>query len=147
MDWHPIICREASNLIEAWPEYLCVQPADEGLFLAICKPELLGYIPSEWFDEDGELLPEYRTESGDILLPSQYNGQPVTGHDWEYILGPLGPLDCWTGDPSSRVLQLTPDCVRQALCDIQWDSNNADEVLSALEQFEQKLAAGSKEER
>lgn len=129
MTWHPILTREQSSMADTWTEYLCASPVEDGFVLGICTHELLGYIPSEWYDDDGELLPGYRDENGDLLLPAEYEGRPVEGHDGEYL---LGPLDQWNNDQSALVRQLSRESVRKSLSQVEWDTADADEVLAAL---------------
>jgi 3-methyladenine DNA glycosylase AlkC len=74
-------------------------------------------------------LPGYRDENGDLLLPAEYEGRPVEGHDGEYL---LGPLDQWNNDQSALVRQLSRESVRESLSQVEWDTADADEVLAAL---------------
>ena len=133
MTWHPLLSREQSSIgAGAWTEYLCANPIGNGFALGICMYELLGDIPSEWYDDDGDLLPGYRDESGGLLLPAEYKGRPVEGYDGEYL---LGPLDQWNNDQSALVRQLSRESVRESLSQLDWDTDDADEVLAALERL------------
>ncbi len=129
MTWHPILTREQSSMADTWTEYLCASPVGNGFVLGICTHELIGGIPDDWYDDDGELLPGYRDENGDLLLPAEYEGRPVEGHDGEYL---LGPLDQWNNDQSALVRQLSRESVRESLSQVEWDTADADEVLAAL---------------
>ena len=130
MTWHILVTREQSSIgAGAWTEYLCARPVEDGFLLGICINELLGDIPSEWHDDDGELLPEYRDENGDLLLPAQYEGRPVEGYDGEYI---LGPLDRWNNDESALVKHLSRDSVSESLRELEWNTDDTDKVLTAL---------------
>jgi hypothetical protein len=97
--WIIIDEREATGSIDTWNEYLCVGRTDDpnNFEIAICGYEMVGEIPSDWFDEDGQPLPEYSDGTGCLEVPEYYEyryaGQIVrtklTGHDGEYLLGEL----------------------------------------------------------
>jgi hypothetical protein len=130
MTWNILVTREQSSIgAGAWTEYLCARTVEDGFLLGICIYELLGDIPSEWRDDDGELLPEYQDGNGDLLLPAQYEGRRVEGYDGEYI---LGPLDRWNNDESALVKHLSRDSVSKSLHELEWDTDDTDEVLTAL---------------
>lgn len=133
MTWHPLLTREQSSIgAGTWTEYLCAKPVEDGFVLGICIHELLGEIPSGWYDDDGELLPSYRDENGDLLLPAEYQGRPVEDYDGEYL---LGPLDQWNNDFSALVRQLSRDAVRENLVQLEWDADDTDAVLAILSQL------------
>lgn len=60
MDWQILHSREQSTMADTWIEYLCAQINKIGITLKICTYEPLGYLPQEWFDDDGEPLPEFQ---------------------------------------------------------------------------------------
>jgi hypothetical protein len=135
MAWHIILSREQSTMADTWTEYLCAKVEKGEFVLGVCIHEILQYIPEEWFDDDGEPLPEFRDANGDLELPAEYNGRSVEGHDGECL---LGPLDQWNNEDTAYLTELTPEAVSQALDLIEWAGADVEDVLSAL--------AGLKEE-
>ena len=129
MTWHPISSREQSSMADTWIEYLCAARDGDGFCLGICVHELLGYIPQEWFDDEGEPLAEYRDEDGYLRVPAEFEGQPVIGHNGEYLLGELGQ---WNNDETVSVKQLTPEALTSALGQLDWDLEDAREALAGL---------------
>lgn len=129
MTWHPVLSREQSTMADTWTEYLCASPSKDGFVLGICVHELLGYIPQEWFDDDGEPLPEFRGDDGCLKLPAEYEGRSLECHDGECL---FGQLDQWNNDNSATVTELSLVNVREALNDINWSTEDSDEVLAAL---------------
>ena len=57
--WIIVDEREGVGRVDTWSEYLCVMPASEPdtIEIAICRYEMLGEIPVDWFDEEGQTLP------------------------------------------------------------------------------------------
>jgi len=91
--------REGVGRVDTWSEYLCVSRThDPDKFeIAICRYEMVGEIPTDWFDDEGQPLPKYSDDTGCLEVPEYYEhryaGQIVrtklTGHDGEYLLGEL----------------------------------------------------------
>jgi|GEM_PF-4382456 hypothetical protein len=133
MTWNIILSREQSTLADTWTEYLCAKPEKDGFVLGVCIHEIVDYIPGTWFDEDGEPLPGFRDANGDLLLPAEYNGRPIEGHDGEWL---LGPLDQWNNEDIAYVAELTHAEVSEALKVFEWNDADTDEVLSALVRLE-----------
>ena len=129
MTWYPIFSREQSTMADTWTEYLCATREGDKFDLGICAPELLGYIPREWFDEDDEPLPEYRDEYGSLLVPTEFEGRSVVGHDGEYLLGPLVQCD---NERSASVSELSLEALSEALRQMEWDPEDASKLLAAL---------------
>ncbi len=129
ISWSPILSREQSNMSDTWTEYLCATRDGAVFGLGICVHELLGYIPQEWFDDDGEPLPQYRNKDGSLRVPAEFAGQSVVGHDGEYLLGSLGQ---WNSDQSASVSDLSLEAVNDALRQIGWNVDDASELLAAL---------------
>ena len=130
MNWYPILSREQSSMVDSWTEYLCATEDGDGFALGICVHELLGYVPQEWFDEDGEPLSEYRDEHGSLQVPSEHEGRQVFGHDGEYLLGPLGQSN---NEQSAHVNELSRSALSEALRQMEWSEEDVDEALAALQ--------------
>lgn len=129
MAWHTILLREQSTMADTWTEYLCAKVEKDEIVLGICIYEILEYLPKEWFNDEGEPLPEFRDANGDLELPAEYNGRSVEGHDGEWL---LGPLDQWNNGDTAYVTELTPEAVSQALDLIGWAGAEVEQVLSAV---------------
>ena len=110
--WMILDEREAKGSIDTWSEFLCVRRTDEPdtCDIAICRYEVVGEIPTAWFDDEGQPLPEYCDVTGSLKLPQfyeyRYAGRVIrtklTGHDGEYLLGEL-VFDETYGGPISVV--------------------------------------------
>ncbi len=93
--WIIVDEREATGSIDTWREYLCISPANDPdkFEIAICRHELVGEIPADWFDDEGQPLPEYSDDTGYLEVPEYFDGwagrTKLTGHDGEYLLGEL----------------------------------------------------------
>jgi hypothetical protein len=134
MEWQILHSREQSTVADTWTEYLCAKIDETQITLGICIYELLGDLPREWFDDDGELLPEFQDENGDLELPDEYDGKPVTGNNGEWL---LGPLDRWNNDEIATITELSLESITEALHALQWDPADASEVLTALAKLRQ----------
>ncbi len=132
MDWQILHSREQSTMVDTWIEYLCAKTNETGITLGICIYEILDHAPQEWFDDDGEPLPEFQDENGDLELPSEYNGKPVMGYDGEWL---LGPLDRWNNDEKADITELSMESTAEALRALEWDPADAPVVLNALEKL------------
>lgn len=129
MTWNKILSREQSTMADTWTEYLCAKPANDGFVLGICIYEIVDYIPGDWFDDDGEPLPEFQDANGDLALPAEFNGRPIEGHNGEWL---LGPLDQWNNEDTAFVTELSRSSISEALEILEWDVSDVDEVLSDL---------------
>ena len=138
--WIIIDEREATGSIDTWSEYLCVSRTDDPkkFEIAICRYEMVGEIPLEWFDEDGQPLPEYSDGTGCLEVPEYYEyryaGQIVrtklTGHDGEYLLGEL-VYDETYGQPIS--VQSEDDAqLSEALIGLKWYNANIDALIALI---------------
>lgn len=122
--WIIVDQREGSGRLDAWSEYLCVSrlPDPAKFEIAICRHELVGEIPTDWFDEDGVPYPEYSDEVGDLVVPDYYDvgsyRAKLSGHDGEYLLGELA-LDETFGQPIV-LLDGDEDGLKQALVALDW---------------------------
>lgn len=93
--WVIVYEREGVGRLDTWSEYLCAVRTDdpEQCEIAICRHEVIGELPREWFDDDWQPLPEYSDAEGNLVLPDQYDvggrSAKLTGHDGEYLLGEL----------------------------------------------------------
>jgi hypothetical protein len=122
--------REAYGVHDIWEEYLCVRRAPGGWEVAVCQHDLLREVASEWFDENGEPLPEYRDEHGALKLPDVVDGQEVWGFDGEYILGRLVPSNA----DSNRICVGDLDEVfgLDALASLDWPRTALGALLAAV---------------
>ncbi len=93
-----------------------------GWEIAICQYNALGEPPSEWFDYEGSPLPEYQDEYGDLKPPAEWNGQPISRYDGEYIVGDLIVM----GEGYVANIEApTNEFIIEALCFIGWDKNSS----------------------
>lgn len=126
--WVVIAEREGVGRLDTWIEYLCVRRIDDAgvCELAICCHEPIAEIPSEWFDDEGEPLPEFKDSDGCLALPEYYemggSRTKLTGHDGEYLLGEL-VLDEQFGGPVSASLDGAPP-MSDALESLGWKTTN-----------------------
>jgi len=138
--WIIVDEREATGSIDTRSEYLCVSRTDDPkkFEIAICRYEMVGEIPLEWFDEDGQPLPEYSDGTGCLEVPEYYEyryaGQIVrtklTGHDREYLLGEL-VYDETYGQPIS--VQSEDDAqLSEALIGLKWYNANIDALIALI---------------
>ena len=126
--WMILDEREAKGSIDTWSEFLCVRRTDEPdtCDIAICGYEVVGEIPTAWFDDEGQPLPEYSDVTGSLKLPQfyeyRYAGRVIrtklSGHDGEYLLGELVFDETYGGPISVRVDDLVK--LTDALSIIQW---------------------------
>lgn len=132
--WIIIDEREGVGRVDTWSEYLCVSRTEDPRIyeFAICRHEMVGEIPSEWFDEEGQPLPEYSDKDGSLVIPEYYEYRyaggtvrtKLTGHDGEYLLGEL-VLDEQFGGPVPASLDGAPP-LSDALESMGWKTSNLD---------------------
>jgi hypothetical protein len=141
--WQPIDEREGSGRLDTWSEYLCVSiNGDPDTFeLAICRNEVIGPIPVEWFDDEGNPLPEYADASGELKLPEFYEERysggivrtKILSHDGEYLFGELacdetyGPSIVGPTDDDAQILE--------AFKSLGWFSSDEQMLLIKVRQF------------
>jgi hypothetical protein len=133
MDWEVILSRESSSIVDTWQEYLCVRQAPNGTGweIAICQHNILGEPPSEWFDDEGNPLPDHQDESGGLKLPLEWNGKPVSHYDGEYIVGDLIVM----GEGYvAHADALDPENIKRALVELDWNIGNADREIEDSDQ-------------
>lgn len=93
--WIIVDEREGVGRVDTWSEYLCVSSTDDPskFDIAVCGSEVVGEIPADWFDDEGQPIPEYSDDTGCLEVPEYYDGwagvTKLTGHDGEYLLGEL----------------------------------------------------------
>lgn len=138
--WIIIDEREATGSIDTWSEYLCVSRTDvpNKFEIAICRYEMVGEIPQEWFDDEGQPLPEYSDSDGYLKIPEYFEHRyaggifntKLSGHDGEYLLGEL-VYDETYGQPIS--VQRDDDAVLSvALIDLEWNNANTDALATLI---------------
>ena len=140
--WIIVDEREATGSIDTWSEFLCVSRTNEpqNFILAICRYEMVGEIPPEWFDDECQPLPEYSDGEGGLEVPEyfeyRYAGQIVrtklTGHDGEYLLGGL-VYDETYGQPITVNAEIL-DEISQALETVGWMASDANNLMSSITQ-------------
>lgn len=126
--WIVVDEREGVGRVDTWSEYLCVSRTDkpETFDIAICRYEVVGEIPTAWFDDEGQPLPEYSDVTGSLKLPQfyeyRYAGRVIrtklSGHDGEYLLGELVFDETYGGPISVRADELVK--FTDALSILQW---------------------------
>ena len=96
--------------------------------LTLFGHEIVGDIPREWFDENGEVLPQFSDEDGDICIPDVYDGHIVVRRDGEYPFGSSMPVD----DDASVSVDVTADAIAEGLRSLEWRPDDAHLVMKAL---------------
>ena len=131
MDWTVISSRESSSMVDTWQDYLYIRaaPDGEGWELGLCGYEVLGEPPSEWFDDDGNPLPEYQDEFGDLKLPDEWEGCPVSHYDGEYI---VGDLTLNTDDSIAQIEAATSEVINDALLSLGWIDDGVGKKIEAF---------------
>lgn len=129
-EWTTLATCTAQGAVDCWLTHLVARQVHGGVALDVFGETVLGEIPRDWYDEDGNVLPMFRTDDGDIRLPEVFNGSSVTGHDGEYILGEMKPA----ADGSEKILaSLRLDDLYDALEQLGWDVDDLEDVRDALE--------------
>jgi hypothetical protein len=124
--WIVVDEREGVGRVDTWSEYLCVSRTDEPdtFDIAICRYEVVGEIPAEWFDEDGCPLVEYSDGDGNLLVPEWLEEwghyTKLTGHNGEYLLGELSCEDSYC--PPITLKFYDRESISQSLNDLRWIS-------------------------
>jgi hypothetical protein len=131
-DWTIVGEREGVGRLDTWQEFLCIKrsEASDVFDLGIFRHELVAEIPSTWFDDDGNPLPEYSDEQGYLSVPDYYGGRAVTGHDGEYLLGDL----VWdeTYGPMQELKSVLKSEVTAVLENMEWRAPDLDKLLSVI---------------
>ncbi|MCZ8017247.1 MULTISPECIES: hypothetical protein [Pseudomonadota] len=141
--WVIVDEREGVGRVDTWSEYLCVKLTDddEKIDIAVCRHEVIGEIPSEWFDDDGVPLPEFSDENGYLVLPEFYEGwagsTKLTGHDGGYLLGEL-TWDEGPGPPITAERQ-DVDAVSGALKSLGWSPSDTKALIDAIRKATSKV--------
>jgi hypothetical protein len=124
--WHTLLSRYA---YAGGKDHLCARKTPAGLELAVCGHSWIAEVPSDWFDDDGEPIPEHRAVDGGLELPSSWDGETVTGIEDGIFVGELVADDERTiaVDPTSA------ENLAQALADLSWDETALEDLRTALE--------------
>ena len=80
-------------MLDIWEDFLCASVSGQGVVLDIRAHECLGEVPDDWFDEDGELLPEHTDDQGDLRVPETMRDSPVTSVQNNNFFSELRSLD------------------------------------------------------
>jgi hypothetical protein len=138
--WVIIDEREATGSINTWSEYLCVSRTDDpnNFERAICRYEMVGEIPQEWFDAEGQPLPEYSDSDGYLEIPEyiehRYAGgifnTKLSGHDGEYLLGELVYDETYGGPISVKIKEV--EKLADVLMIFQWVAADVDGLIDAI---------------
>lgn len=127
-DWVILAEREGYGRVDSWDEYFAISRHMESYCFCVVRDQWLGEVPDDWFDEDGELLPEHQHENGDLKLPDEIDGCAVLGYKYGGFTGELSA----EGWEPVMVPHLTPLRVRDALSQLQWREGDFGEVWEAL---------------
>lgn len=133
--WHVVAYRDVEASDGEMTQDLAMRRTASGFKLAQCGDPIIGEVPVEWFEEDGETpLPAYRDADGDLKPPALFDGQEVAG--WQgcsgpgaYLLGHYGP------DPAKVPIPLTGNLneVELALWALDWEGDiGTGHVVNAL---------------
>jgi hypothetical protein len=126
--WHPFLSRSA---YAGQLDYLCARQTPQGIELAVCGHAWIAEVPVDWFDDDGEPLPEHRDANGGLKLPSSWDGQTVTGIEDDIFVGELVADD-------ERTVLLDGNCAEglaQALIGLSWDEADAEQLQTMMQQW------------
>jgi hypothetical protein len=118
-DWELLATREAWGAVDSWDEYLGLKGVPGQYTFSVLRHLWLGEVPEDWFDEEGELLPEHIDEDGELRLPEEADGLPVRAHMYG---GFVGDLDTAWHDPVT-VTELTEASVKEVLRQVGWDQS------------------------
>lgn len=128
-EWTILASRDASGALDCWTEHLGVRPAPQGLELGLLAPKVLGEIPQDWYDEDGDLLPEYADDMGELRLPDTFNGSRVADFDGEYLFG--APV--LSGSDTLLLTDFSERGIQHALGSFGWPEEEREEAFSELQ--------------
>lgn len=134
--WVIVDEREGVGRVDTWSEYLCVKLTDDQdqIDIAVCRNEVVGEIPSEWFDDEGEPLPEFSDENGFLVLPEFYEGwggkTKLTGYDGAYLLGEL----IWDEEPGPPITVNLEDgeALYDAIKSLGWHPADGNSLIEAI---------------
>lgn len=128
--WIALDTQEAYGAVDSWDEYLCALPTDRGFVLNVLRHQWLGEVPQDWFDDDGQPVPEHRDAEGELKLPDEVDGCTVVGFMYGGFVGGLEPAG-----PDEVVLNvLTEASVAAALRQLRWDTSVILKVQGCLRQ-------------
>lgn len=127
-----IAVREAFGAVDGWDEYLCAFRGPWGFELAAFRYEWLGEVPDDWFDDDGDLLPEHVGPDGDIQLPATLWGQPVVAHRHGGFIGEFQPV---SNGGEVQISDCSAPMVEAALEVVGWPTEALADVQAALRQL------------
>ena len=128
--------REGVGRVDTWSEYLCVSSTNDPdkFEIAICRNEVVGEIPSDWFDDEGQPLTEYFDGTGYLVVPEYYDGwagrTKLTGHDGEYLLGELSWDESFA--PPITVNRRNTVEIINAMNDLGWVAAEPQSLLEAI---------------
>lgn len=127
-EWTILASRDANGTLDCWTESLGALHSDGCVAITILADEVLGEIPRDWLDDDGELLPQHCDPDGGVRLPLQFVGRQVTGFDGEYLTGPAIP----TTDQVVTLTDLSPEGVQAGLKSLGWVADPDQEAYRNL---------------
>lgn len=126
-EWIMLATREACGMVDTWDEVLQALPVAGGWELQVFMNEPLGDVPSDWYDEDGELLPEHQDADGELRVPVTFNGKSVTGYTFDGFLGPLMAVE-----HAARLTTRTSEEIEAALTALGWPLSDLAAVSATL---------------
>ncbi|QDM40615.1 hypothetical protein [Altererythrobacter sp. TH136] len=125
--WIILDTQEAYGAVDSWDEYLCALRTDRGFVLNVLRHQWLGEVQQDWFDDDGQPVPEHRDADGDLKLPDEVDGCTVVGFMHGGFVGGLEPA----GPDEVELGVLTEASVAEALRRLRWDPSIASAVVAA----------------
>jgi hypothetical protein len=130
-EWYPLLPRYSYG---GTLDYLCVRQTSQGTELALCGHRYLAEVPQDWFDDDGQPLPEHRNPDGSLRLPSFWDGETVTGIEDHFLVGEL------LADDEHTVLLGGKRTVSlaKALVALDWDLTDLGELQGLIQSWRER---------
>lgn len=127
-----IASRKGFGSVDMWDEYLCAFQTLWGFTLGVYRYQWLGAVPDNWFDEDGDLLPEDADDEGGVRLPEEVDGCRVLGHRYGGFVGEFQEVGA---TPWVEISDNSDSMVHAALSTIGWNPVSWPQVLYALQRL------------
>lgn len=118
-----------------YTEFLCARRNGPGFVLNNFAHQVVCEVPDEWYDDDHELLPEFRDEDGALKVPDEIDGWQVLAYRNGEFLSDLAPVDAGA---ALEITDWSAQTLIKALSALYWDETAISEVQAELA----KLAGG-----
>lgn len=128
-EWTTVATRPFFGRSEWVEEYLVARKVDGGIALDICWYQPLGNVPLDWYDDDGEPVPNRRTDDGGLRLPEICQGRPVVAAQDGFFVGELQAVQ---EQKEVVIAAATEGAVRDALAELYWDHDAIPDLVSKL---------------